>query len=36
VLGARWLFAGRQLAGIVRQRKVLERDLAKATGGFTR
>jgi hypothetical protein len=36
VLGARWLFAGRQLARIVRQRKVLERDLAKATGGFTR
>ena len=36
VLGARWLLAGRALIGIVRQRKVLESDLAKATGGFTR
>jgi hypothetical protein len=36
VLGARWLFAARELAGIVRQRKVLERDLAKATGGIAR
>jgi hypothetical protein len=36
LLGARWLFAGRQLAGITRQRKVLEHDLAKTTGGFTR
>jgi len=36
VLGARWLLAVRALAGIVRQRKVLESDLAKATGGVTR
>jgi hypothetical protein len=36
VLGARWLLTGRELAAIVRQRKVLESDLAKATGGFTR
>jgi hypothetical protein len=36
VLGARWLFAGRALAGIIRQRKVLESDLAKATGGVSR
>ena len=36
VLGARWLLTGGELAGIVRQRKVLESDLAKATGGVTR
>jgi methylamine utilization protein MauE len=36
VLGTRWVFAGTQLAGIVRQRKVLESDLAKTTGAFTR
>ena len=36
VLGARWLLAGGELAGIVRQRKVLERDLARTTGGVTR
>jgi uncharacterized membrane protein YphA (DoxX/SURF4 family) len=36
VLGARWAFSAGELVGIVRQRKVLESDLAKATGGVAR
>jgi hypothetical protein len=36
VLAARWAFTAGDLVAIVRQRKVLESDLAKATGGVAR
>jgi len=36
VLAARWAFIAGDLVGIVRQRKVLESDLAKVAGGVAR
>jgi hypothetical protein len=36
VLAARWLFAAGELARIIRQRKVLESDLANANAGVAR